>query len=157
MKDPAFVTSPVYLPLISPKDSISTQRDDYFKPILSNDNFTLKSQLTSLYMHRTDYTFKLFDKNQDFFTSIVSKIMTTYHYWLDNKVKLFSLQFTLLRPSIYDLKTDENDPSFFTFSENNTSHYIHYISQRSKAKKLHLHELRRHITIYYDLFILSHN
>ena len=65
-------------------------------------------------MHPTDYTFKLYDKNQDFFTSIASKIMALYQYWLDNGVKIFSLQFNFLRPSIYDLKADENDPSFLS-------------------------------------------
>ena len=64
MKDPIFLTSPVYPPVISPKDSISTQRDDYIIPILSTENFTLKSQLTSLYMHPTDYTFKLYEKTK---------------------------------------------------------------------------------------------
>ena len=91
MKDPIFLTSPVYPPVISPKDSISTQREDYLISILSTENFTFKTKLTSLYMHPTDYTFKLYDKNQDFFTSIASKIMTPYHYWLDNNVKTFSL------------------------------------------------------------------
>ena len=98
MKDPIFLTSPVYPPVISPKDSISTQGDDYLIPILSTENFTFKSQLTSLYMHPTDYTFKLYDKNQDFFTSIASQIMTPYHYWLDKNVKIISLQFNFLRP-----------------------------------------------------------
>ena len=88
MKDAIFLTSPVYPPLISPKNLILTQRDDYLIPILSNETFTFKSQLTSLYMHPTDYTFKLYDKNQDFFTSIASNIMTPYHYWLDNNEKI---------------------------------------------------------------------
>ena len=97
MKDPVFLTSSVYPPLISPKDSISSQRNDYLIPILSNEKFTFKSQLTSPYMHPTDNTFKLYDKNQDFFTSIASKKMTPYHYWLDNNVQIFSLQFNFLR------------------------------------------------------------
>ena len=63
MKDPAFLTSPVYPQLISRNDSISTQRNDYLLPILSNNNFSFKSQLTSMYMHPTDYKFKLYDKN----------------------------------------------------------------------------------------------
>ena len=121
MKDPIFLTSPVYPPVISPKDSISTQKDDYLTPILSTENFTFKSQLTSLYMHPTDYTFKLYDKNQDFFTSIASKIMTPYHYWLDNNVKIFSLLFNFLRPSIYDLKTDEDGHSFLSSSQKATN------------------------------------
>ena len=54
MKDHIFLTSPVYPPLICPNDSISTQRDDYLIPILSNENFTFKSQLKALYMHPTD-------------------------------------------------------------------------------------------------------
>ena len=90
MKDPAFLTSTVNPPLISPKDSISTQRDAYVKPIVLNDNFTFKSQLTSLYMHHTENIFELYDKNQDFFTSVASKIMTQSHYWHDNNVKTFS-------------------------------------------------------------------
>ena len=47
MEDPVFLTSPVYPPLFSPNDSISTQRD-YLIPILSNKSFTFKSQITSL-------------------------------------------------------------------------------------------------------------
>ena len=78
---------------------------------------------TSLYMQPTDYTFGLYDKNQDLFTSIASIIMSLYQYWLDNGVKIFSLQFNfILRPSIYDLKTDESDPSFLSLSQN-TSHH----------------------------------
>ena len=71
-------------------------------------------------MHPTDYSFPLYDKNQDFFTSIASKIMGPYQYWLDNGVKIFSLQFNFLRPSIYDLKTDESDPSFLSISQKAT-------------------------------------
>ena len=73
-------------------------------------------------MHPTDYSFRLYDKNQDFFTSIASKIMGPYQYWLDNGVKIFSLQFNFLRPSIYDLKTDESDPSFLSVSQKATHH-----------------------------------
>ena len=48
MKDPIFLTSPVYPPVISPKDSISTQRDNYLIPILSTEKFAFKSQLTTV-------------------------------------------------------------------------------------------------------------
>ena len=47
--------------------NLLNKRDDYLIPILSTEIFTFKSQLTSLYMHPTDYTFKLHDKNQDFY------------------------------------------------------------------------------------------
>ena len=59
---------------------ISTTRDDLLIPLLSQDNFTFKAQLTSLYMHPTDYTFRLYNKNQDFFTSIASNIMASYKH-----------------------------------------------------------------------------
>ena len=79
MEDPAFLSPPIYPPIIPTKPQLSKTRDEYIVPILSTNNFSFKSQLTSLYMHPTDYTFKLCDKNQDFFTSIASKIMAPYH------------------------------------------------------------------------------
>ena len=125
MKDPVFLSSPMF-PLKVPSQPIlpllSTTRDDHLIPILSQDNFTFKAQLTSLYMHPTDYTFRLYNKNQDFFTSIVSKIMSPYQYWLENGVKIFSLHFNFLRPSIYDPKADESDPSFLTQTQNASHH-----------------------------------
>ena len=80
MKDPVFLSSPIYLPFISTNTSLSTNRDDHLISLLSHDDFTFKAQLTSLYMHPTDYSFRLYDKNQDFFTSIASKIMGSYQY-----------------------------------------------------------------------------
>ena len=78
MKDPAFFSSPVYPLIIPTKPQLSTNRDNYLAPIISTSRFSFKSQLTSLYMHPTDYTFKLYDKNQDFFTSTASKILAPY-------------------------------------------------------------------------------
>ena len=74
-------------------------------------------------MHPTDYTFRLYHENQDFCTSIASKIMDPYHYWLDNGGKVFSLQFNFLRPSFYDLITDESDPCFLTLSQKASHHH----------------------------------
>ena len=48
--------------------------------------------------------------------------MGPYQYWLDNGVKIFSLQFNFLRPSVYDLKTDECDPPFLSVSQKATHH-----------------------------------
>ena len=79
MKDPVFLSSPVFPPKIPSKPSLSTTRDDRLISLLSQD-FTFKAQLTSLYMHPTDYTSRLYDKNQDFFTSIASKIISAYQY-----------------------------------------------------------------------------
>ena len=135
MKDPVFLSSPIYPLIISTNTSLSTNRDDHLIPLLSHDDFLFKAQLTSLYMHPTDYSFRLYDKNQDFFTSIASKIMGPYQYWLDNGVKIFSLQFNFLRPSIYDLKTDESDPSFLSESQKTTHHqtYTKFL-QHTKPK-----------------------
>ena len=48
--------------------------------------------------------------------------MAPYQFWLDNGIKTFSLQVNFLRPSIYDLKTDENDPSFLSTAQKATHH-----------------------------------
>ena len=135
MKDRVFLSLPIYPPFISTNTSLSTNRDDHLISLLSHDDFTLKAQLTSLYMRPTDYSFRLYDKNQDFFTSTASKIMGPYRNWLDNRVKIFSLQFTFLRPSIYDLKTDESDPSFLSVSQTTTHHqtYTKFL-QHTKSK-----------------------
>ena len=135
MKDPVFLSSPIYPPFISTNTSLSTNRDDHLIPLLSHDDFLFKAQLTSLYMHPTDYSFRLYDKNQDFFTSIASKLMCPYQYWLDNGVKIFSLQFNFLRPSIYGLKIDESDPSFLSLSQKATHHqtYTKFL-QHTKPK-----------------------
>ena len=122
MKDPVFLSPPIYPPSIASKISLCTNRDDHLIPLLSHGDFVFKAQLTSLYLHPTDYSFRLNEKNQDFFTSIASKIMGPNQYWLDNGVKIFSPQFNFLRPSIYDLKTDEPDPSFLSISQKATHH-----------------------------------
>ena len=114
MKDPLFFSLPVFPPTIPPKPSLSTNRDDHLIPLLSQDNLIFKAQHTSLCMHPTDYTYRLYDKNQDFFTSIASKIMSLYQYCFDNGVKICFLQFSILRPSICDLKMDESDPLLLT-------------------------------------------
>ena len=135
MKDPVFLSSPIYPPFMSTNTSLFTNPDDHLISLLSHDDFTFKAQLTSLYMHPTDYSFRLYDKNQDFFTSIASKSMGPYQNWLDNGVKIFSLQLNFLRPSIYDLKTDESDPSFLSVSQKATHHqtYTNFL-QHTKPK-----------------------
>ena len=122
MKDPVFLSSSIYPPFIPSKPSLSTNREDHLIPLLSHDDFIFEAQLSSLHMHPTDYLFRIYDKNLDFFTSIASKIMGPYEYWLDNGVKIFSLQFNFLHRSIYDLKMDESDPSFLSISQRATHH-----------------------------------
>ena len=60
--------------------------------------------------------------------------MGPYQYWLDNGVKVFSLQFNFLRPSIYDLKTDESDPSFLSISQKAAYHQTY-----TKFKRTRIH------------------
>ena len=142
MKDPVFLSSQIYPPSIPSKSSLCINGDDHLIPLLSHGDFVFKAQLTSLYMHPTDYSFRLYDKNQDFFTSIALKILGPYQYWLDNGVKNFSLQFNFLHPSIYDLKTDESDPSFLSISQKATHHQTY-------TKFLQDTKLQNHIFVNY--------
>ena len=48
MKDPAFLSLPIYPQIIPTKPQLSTTRDDYLVPILSTNRISFKSQLTSL-------------------------------------------------------------------------------------------------------------
>ena len=104
MNDPIFLSLPIYPPILPSEPSLSTNLDHHLIPHLSHDRFPFQAQLTSLYLHLTDYTYRLYDKNHDFFTTNASKIMSPYQCWLDNGVNIFSLQFKFFRQSIYDLK-----------------------------------------------------
>ena len=68
-------------------------------------------------------------------TSIASKTMTPYHYWLDNNEQIFSLQFNFLRLSFYDLKTDEDDPSFLSPSQKTTQHNTYVTNLKHQKPK----------------------
>ena len=65
-KDPVFLSSLICPPKIPTNPSRSTNPDDHLIPLLSHDNFTFKAQINSLYMHPTVYTFRLYDKKQNF-------------------------------------------------------------------------------------------
>ena len=43
MKDPVFLSSPIYPPFIPSKLSLSTNRDDHLIPLLSHDDFIFKA------------------------------------------------------------------------------------------------------------------
>ena len=89
MKDPAFLSSPVYPPILSSNYSLSTNRDDHSIPLLSHNRFIFKSQLNSLYMLPTDYTSKLNDKNQDFVPSLHLKSCRHTNIGLITAIKIF--------------------------------------------------------------------
>ena len=63
MKDPVFLSSPIHPPSIPSKVLLCTNRDDHLIPLFFHEDFVFKSQLTSLYMHPTDYSFRLYDKH----------------------------------------------------------------------------------------------
>ena len=90
-------------------------RDCELVPVLSSKQFTFQSQLTSLYMIPTKYKFIIREFKNDYHTSLASKLITPYDWWLNNKVKIFSLQYNFLRPSPYDLRTEENDANFLPY------------------------------------------
>ena len=60
----------------------------------------------------TKYKFIIREFKNDYHTPIASKLITPYDWWLHNKVKIFSLKYNFLRPSQYDLRTEENDANF---------------------------------------------
>ena len=60
----------------------------------------------------TKYKFIIREFKNDYHTSIASKLITPNDWWLNNKEKIFSLQYNFLRPSPYDLRTEEIDANF---------------------------------------------
>ena len=87
-------------------------RDCDLIPILSSRQFTFQSHLTSFYMIPTKYKFIIREFKNDYQTSIASKLITPYDWWLNNKVKNFSLQYNFLTPSPYDLRSEKYDANF---------------------------------------------
>ena len=79
--------------------------------------------------------------------------MGPYQYWLDNGVKIFSLQFNFLRPSIYDLKADESDPSLLSISQKATHHQTY--TKFLQYTKSHFRQLQIHITVHNDKYVHS--
>ena len=113
-------------PFIKPSKQ-DEDRDCDLTPILSSKQFTFQSLLTSLCMIPTKYKFIIREFKNDYhtITSIASKLITPYDWWLSNKVIIFSLQYKFLRPSPYDLRTDENDAIFLPY-QIKKAHHITY-------------------------------
>ena len=122
--DKPFMESGACPPFIKPIKQ-DEDRDCELVPILSSKHFTFQSQLTSLYMIPTKYKFIIREFKNDYHTSIASKLITPYDWWLNNKVKNFSLQYNFLRPSPYDLRTEENDANFLPY-QIKKAHYMTY-------------------------------
>ena len=122
--DKPFMESGACPPFIKPAKQ-DEDRDCELTPILSSKQFPFQSHLTSLYMIPTKYKFIIREFKNDYHTSIASKLITPYDWWLSNKVKIFSLQYNFLRPSPYDLRTEENDANFLPY-QIRKSHYVSY-------------------------------
>ena len=122
--DKTFMDSGACPPFIKPVKQ-DEDRDCELTPILSSKQFPFQSHLTSLYMIPTKYKFIISEFKNDYHTSIASKLITPYDWWLSNKVKIFSLQYNFLRPSPYDLRTEENDANFLPY-QIKKSHHVSY-------------------------------
>ena len=73
----------------------------------------------------TKYKFIIREFKNYYHTSIASILITPYDWWLNNKVKIFSLQYIFLRPSPYDLRTEENDANFLPY-QIKKAHHVTY-------------------------------
>ena len=122
--DKPFMESSACPPSIKPSKQ-DEDRDCDLIPILSSRQFTFQSHLTSLYMIPTKYKVIIREFKNDYHTSIASKLITPYDWWLNNKVKNFSLQCNFLRHSPYDLRTEENDANFSPY-QIKKAHHVTY-------------------------------
>ena len=73
----------------------------------------------------TKYKFIIREFKNDYHNSIASTLITLYDWWLNNKVKIFSLHYNFLRPSPYDLRTEENDADLLPY-QIKKAHHITY-------------------------------
>ena len=118
-------------------------------------------------MRPTDYKFKLYDENRNFFTWIASKLLPPYQYWLEISEQIFSIKFNFLRPTIYDLKTDESYLSFLSVSQKANQHILHFCNTRhhkitllqftniySPFRMTNLYTLNQSILVFHIHFVL---
>ena len=97
--DKPFMESGACPPFIKPSKQ-DEDRDCDLIPILSSRQFTFQSHLISLDMIPTVYIFSIREFENDYHNSIASKLITPYDWWLNNKLKIFSLHYNSLRPSL---------------------------------------------------------
>ena len=124
-------------PFIKPSKQDEVQ-DCELISILSSRQFTFQSHLTSLYMIPTKYKFITREFKNDCHTSIASKLITPYDWWLNKKVNIFSLQYNFLRPSPYDLRTEENDVNFLPYQIKRAHHVTYQKFLQSKEPENYL-------------------
>ena len=122
--DKPFMESGACPPFIKPLKQ-DEDRDWDLIPSFSSRQFPFQSHLTSLYKIPTKYKFIIREFENDYHTSIASKLFTPYDWWLNNKVKIFSLQYNFLRLTPYDLRTKENDANFLPY-QIKKAHHVTY-------------------------------
>ena len=122
--DKPFMESIAYPPFIKLSKQ-NEDRDCDLIPILLSRQFIFQSHLTSLFMIPTKYKFNIREFKNDYHTSIALKLITPYDWWLNNKEKIVSLQYNFLRPSPYDLRTEENEANFFPY-QIKKAHHVTY-------------------------------
>ena len=132
--DKLFMESGACPPFKKPSKQDEDQDCDLF-PISSSRQFIFQSHLTSLYMIPTKDKFRIREFNDDYHTSIASKLITPYDWWLNIKVKIFSFQNKFLRPSPYDLRTEENDANFLPYQIKKAHHVTYQKSFNTKNLK----------------------
>ena len=86
----------------------------------------------------TKYKFIIREFKNDYHTSIASKLITPYDWWLNKKVKLFSLQYNFLSPSLYDIRTEGNDANFLPYQIKKTHHVTYQNSLQYKEPENYL-------------------
>ena len=89
-------------------------------------------------MSPAKYKFIIREFKNAYHTSIASKLNTLYDWWLNNKVKNFSLQYNYLRPSPYDLRTEENDATFLPYQIKKAHHITYQKFLKYKEPEKHL-------------------
>ena len=96
MKDPVFLSSPIYPPSIPSKVSHCTNRDDHLISLLSHGDFVFKAQLTSLYMHPTfSIHFAYMTKTKTFSHQSLPKLWvhTNFGLIMESKFSLYNSTF----------------------------------------------------------------
>ena len=63
----------------------------------------------------TKYKFIIREVKNDYHTSIASKVFTPNDWWLNNRMNISSFQYNFLKPSPYDLRTEEDDANFLPY------------------------------------------
>ena len=61
------------------------------------------------------------NRHNDKFNSIQSRQINQYDYWIANQ-KIFTLDFNLLRPSVYDSHTDDSNSNFHSANKRRVHH-----------------------------------